>query len=397
MGEVTTRKRGKKWEWRFEAAPINGKRVQQSKGGFLTKKEALKAGILAKAEYDRCGITFKPSEMSYSDYLDKWIEEYGKIELDADTISSYKKQIRLYIKPELGKFKINTLTHETIQKFITKKFNEGFSRNTLSVIKSIINGSLNYAVFPLKYLPFNPASNVKMPSKNSIPDNPTRNKPRIIIPDNIINLIFERFPEGTSSHIPLCFGYHCGMRLGECFAVDLDNDVDFEKEVLHLRHQLQLINSFWTLKAPKYNSVRDIDLNKTMIQILKNEKKRQDENKKKYGEYYKQLKVNDKGQLNYVEGKNIRLATMRENGEFLTPRIMQHVGRVVHYEEGIKFKDYDFHSLRYKHTTFLLSNGADIKYVQMRLGHKSVKVTLEIYYKLTDEIRKNNRKYIEML
>ena len=33
----------------------------------------------------------------------------------------------------------------------------------------------------------------------------------------------------------------------------------------------------------------------------------------------------------------------------------------------------------------------------MRLGHKSIKVTLEIYYKLTDEIRENNKKFINML
>ena len=74
-----------------------------------------------------------------------------------------------------------------------------------------------------------------------------------------------------------------------------------------------------------------------------------------------------------------------------------HLGRVIHYEKSIEYKDYDFHSLRYKHKTFLLANGADLKYVQMGLGHKSIKVTLEIYYKLTDEIRENNKKFIEML
>ena len=187
------------------------------------------------------------------------------------------------------------------------------------------------------------------------------------------------------------------MRHGEAFAVDIDNDIDFEKSVLHLNHQLQFINGFWTLKQPKYNSVRDIDLNSKMLNILKDEKQKQDINRKKYGKYYKQLKVNEKGQLNYSNGKNIRLATMRENGEFLSPRIMQHVGRVIHYEEGIKYKEYDFHSLRHTHTTFLLANGADIKYVQKRLGHKNIKVTLDIYYKLTDEIREKNKKFIEML
>ena len=202
MGEVTARKRGKKWEWRFETASINGKRNQASKGGFLTKKEALEAGHLAKAEYDKTGISFKPSEISFSDFLDKWITNYGELELDHSTIYNYKKLIELHIKPELGKYKLNTLVHETLQKFLQNKFNDGFSRNTLSVMKSIINNSLNYAVFPLKYLNFNPASSIKMPSKNITSDVPTRTKQRVVIPNDKLELIFNRFLK-IQQHISL--------------------------------------------------------------------------------------------------------------------------------------------------------------------------------------------------
>ena len=44
MGELRTRKRGKKWEYSFEGARVNGKRKHISKGGFSTKAEALAAG-----------------------------------------------------------------------------------------------------------------------------------------------------------------------------------------------------------------------------------------------------------------------------------------------------------------------------------------------------------------
>lgn len=397
MGQVTARKRGKTWEYRFETASIGGKRHQTSKGGFSTKKEALEAGVLAKSEYDKTGIAFKPSEKSYSDYLDEWIESYGNLELSPNTISSYEKKIRLHIKPDLGKSKINALSHEQLQKFLQKKFDEGFSINSISIMKSIINNSLSYAVFPLKYLNINPAVSLKMPSKNAIPKNPTRTKTRYVIPKDKISLILKRFPEGTTAHIPICLGYYCGLRHGEAFAIDINNDIDFKKGILHLKHQLQFINNYWTLISPKYNSVRDIDLNQKMLDLLKREKEIQENNKMKYGEYYKQLKVNDKGQLNYENGKNIQLATMRENGEFLSPRIIQHVGRVVHYEKGLEYKEFDFHSLRHTHTTMLLACGADIKYVQKRLGHKNIKVTLDIYYQLTDDIREKNKKFIEML
>ena len=47
MAEVTARKRGSKWEYRFEGISVDGKRKQYSKSGFRTKKEAMTAGTEA--------------------------------------------------------------------------------------------------------------------------------------------------------------------------------------------------------------------------------------------------------------------------------------------------------------------------------------------------------------
>ena len=41
--------------------------------------------------------------------------------------------------------------------------------------------------------------------------------------------------------------------------------------------------------------------------------------------------------------------------------------------------DFHFHKLRHTHATQLIQNGAPIKDVQLRLGHGSIKSTLEIY------------------
>ena len=71
---VTARKRGNRWEYRFEGASINGKRKQISKCGFRTKKDAILAGSKAYAEYNRAGLIFEPSEISVSDYLDYWFK-----------------------------------------------------------------------------------------------------------------------------------------------------------------------------------------------------------------------------------------------------------------------------------------------------------------------------------
>ena len=65
---------------------------------------------------------------------------------------------------------------------------------------------------------------------------------------------------------------------------------------------------------------------------------------------------------------------------------MQHTSRVIHNELNIK--DFDFHSLRHTHATVLLENGAPLKYIQQRLGHKKVDVTINVYQHLTEDLAK---------
>ena len=74
MASVNVRKRGEKWEYRFEAAKVDGKRRHISKSGFRTKKEALEAGNKALVEYNNGGSAVRPSDMSLSDFLDSYLD-----------------------------------------------------------------------------------------------------------------------------------------------------------------------------------------------------------------------------------------------------------------------------------------------------------------------------------
>ena len=93
MGTVNVRKRGKTYQYYFEAAPINGKRKQICKSGFRTKVEAQEEGNIAYNEYLTTGLNFKESNISYSDYLDYWMQNYCKVNLRYNTIQSYNTKI----------------------------------------------------------------------------------------------------------------------------------------------------------------------------------------------------------------------------------------------------------------------------------------------------------------
>ncbi len=386
MAEVTTRKRGNKWEYRFEAAKIEGKRNQITKSGFKTKKEALEAGVKALAEYNNTGVSFTPSEISYSDYLDFWMEKDCQNNLIPTTVTNYEKKIRLHIKPYLGKYKLKSISTMLLQNFIFDMFNKGYSFNTLDTLKHIINKSLIYAIKTAKFIQVNPMDDVEMPSKRAIPNSPTKSHPNIYISQEWIVKIFKRFPEGSPTHIPMQLGYKCGLRLGEAYALTWE-DIDFENKTILISKQVQWDESKhkWYFSNPKYNSFRTIGIDDKLCNLLLKEKDKQQRAEVFYKELYKHQYRDENNFLNDTgTGNRINLVTIRDDGSYINPRTMQNTSRVIHYNLG--FKEFTFHSFRHTHATMLAEADAPIKYTQERLGHKDISVTMQVYQHASDKL-----------
>lgn len=178
------------------------------------------------------------------------------------------------------------------------------------------------------------------------------------------------------------------------------SDFDEKKHTITINYQVQYDNNskMWYLSNPKYNSKRTIEVDDLMFAILQNKKQQIAKDKIYYGNLYKKYYIDDnmyiteKYNENYKEYNPIN---RRQDGSYCQPRIMQHCGRIVHYQLNMPL--WDFHSLRHSHTTNLLSNGADIKYVQKRLGHKNVETTLGIYQHLTEQMKEKNFKILNNL
>lgn len=392
MSELRLRKRGTLWQYSFEGARIDAKRQTISKSGFRTKTEASAAGTKAMNEYNHSGTAFTPSEISVSDYMDLWMESYCKVNCKPTTYSNYEKKIRLHIKPTIGKYHLASLSPEAIQKLINDKFNEGYSRNTLAVLKGILTGSLAYAVQPLKYLQSSPAQYVDLPSTRAIAAVKTRSAPHVYLTPEQMEIIFKRFPEGTSSYLPLLLGYKCGLRLGEAFGLTWDC-IDFEAKTLTVDKQLLWHErskdtgaaGYWYFSSPKYNSVRTIEISADVVDVLKREKAHQDKAPALYEELYTHNYRDEHDHLNTKgEGEEVQLVMRRLDGTYIISRNMQYVSQVATHELG--FAKFDYHSLRHTHATILAEKGASPKYVQHRLGHKNIQVTMQIYQHLTKKM-----------
>lgn len=389
MGELRTRKRGKSWEWSFEGARIGGKRQPISKGGYRTKAEALAAGTAAKAEYDSAGRVFKPSEISVSDYLDYWMENYVKRNLAYNTYLNYENKVRNHIKPILGGYRLASLAPDTIQRWIDRKKDQGLSWNMLKGLISCLQSALDYAVHPCQYIKLNPCVYIKAP-KVPVSEETKAHTEYICTPEDYA-AILERFPEGTPFYLPIVTGYHCGTRIGETYGLDLAKDVDFKNHTLHIRRQLKKEEGLWVYRQPKYNSVRSIKIDPEYESALKAELHSRKINRLRYGEYFLKSYLLPDGRIEQARADillpypEILPLSVRENGELLTTDSFKYCARVVHHELNNPL--FHSHCLRHTHGTILAENGAQPKTVMERLGHKDIKTTLERYVFNTDKMQ----------
>lgn len=394
-----TRKRNETWSYYFDLGKVDGKRKKKEKGGFKTKKEAEMALRKAMLEYENSGLSFEPSEISVSDYLDYWFKEYVLLNCKPNTTAGYKSIIENHLKPILGSYKLKSLTPSTLQEFINNKFILGYSKNMINNIFTLLGGSLKYAVYPCQFLKDSPMQYIKIPRYDHI----KKQSISKIINKEDFRLIINRFPQGSKFYIMLMIGYYTGARIGEITALTWE-DIDLKNETIDFNKNLYKNpdNKQWYLGSTKTeSSVRKIKIGATLVNILDYHYKQQIKNKLKYQDYYMQQYIktdiiNNKRctklltcvlKLGIPQGYTaVDMVNTMENGKIVTFETFKYASRVIHYELNIAF---NFHSLRHTHATMLIENGANMKDVQERLGHALLTTTMDTYTHVTDDMKNN--------
>ena len=407
---VNVRKRGKVYEYRIEIASIDGTRKWITKSGFKTKQEALQVGAIAYNEYYQIGKIRKNKDMSYSDYLDYWVDTYCNFNLKYSTIVTYLNIIKLYLKPRLGHYKLSAIDSQMLQEFINDLYIEkNLSKWYLKGILKTIKGSLKYACYTVNFINDNPAERVHIPRYEVVTGDPAH-----IFTQEEIEIILNRFKDNHSIYYAFLTAYYTGMRVSEVYALTWDC-VDFEKKTITVNKNIIKKNKFgkpkkytmskghstevWfygTCKNPQSN--RTISIGDTLVKALKELKKEQEEYKKYYGDSY--LKHYEKKVINeYTKRPEIKIVSapaelelnlkeaelvfVKPNGQYRGTESTRHAFKIINYELGIPCR---FHDFRDTHATRLIEQGADIKAVSKRLGHSTIQTTYNIYVRVTNKM-----------
>ena len=282
--------------------------------------------------------------MNWINYV-KSYQSYLRIErgLSKNTINNYSFDIeRLCLFLEVNKISISPikLTEETIQQFIysvSKEVNPRSQARIISGLKSFFS----YLIFE-DYRSDNPMELIETPKTGrKLPD--TLSVEEI---DSLISAIDLSSNEGERNRAMLETLYGCGLRVSELVSLKI-SDLFFDEGFLKI-----------TGKGNKQRFVPVGNLTQKYIQI------------------YRDLKRID---LNIKKGHEDTLFLNRRGSQLTRAMlftIIKDLAKKIELNKNISP-----HTLRHSFATHLLENGADLRSIQLMLGHESI-TTTEIYVHL---------------
>lgn len=145
--------------------PITGKTKPRWVSGFVTEKQA-------KLERDKARISLatnsyvSASGITVGQFLDEWIELHAH-QLKPTTLHKYRSYIRMYLKPGIGKIKLQELKPSHVQSLYGQLLEKPLSPSTVHYAGSILKLALKYATDVEGLLVSNPVSKVQTPKGSS--------------------------------------------------------------------------------------------------------------------------------------------------------------------------------------------------------------------------------------
>lgn len=282
--------------------------------------------------------------MNWTSYL-KSYQSYLKIErgLSSNTIESYCfdiEKLMLFLEHNNMDVSPIKIQEETLQQFIYEVSKEVNSRSQARIISGL-KSFFSYLIFE-DYRNDNPLELIESPRLGrKLPD--TLSIEEI---DALINAVDLSSNEGERNRAMLETLYGCGLRVSELVELKI-SDLFFEEGFIKI-----------TGKGNKQRFVPIAEITQKYIEIYKNEIRR-----------HQVIDKNDSDVL-----------FLNRRGKKLTRAMIFTIIKKLASEINLQ-KNISPHTFRHSFATHLLENGADLRAIQMMLGHESI-TTTEIYVHL---------------
>ena len=308
----------------------------------------------------------KPTITTYRELVALWWDSY-KNTIKPNSQQSMEGIVRLHILPVFGDYKLDKLTTPIIQQQVNKwadKANKGEkgAYANYSFLNNINRRILQYGV-TMQAIQHNPARDVIIPRKQQNKEHKVKffsNQELKQFLDYLDNLDLSSY-ENLFDYVLYKTLLASGCRIGEALALEW-SDIDLKKGIISISKTL---NRYQETNTPKSKAgLREIDIDKATIFLLKQYKKRQQV---------------QSWQLGRSEGIVFTPFTTKYAYACLLRKRLQG-----HFKSA-GVPDISFHGFRHTHATIMLYAGIEAKDLQYRLGHSNISMTLNTYVHATKE------------
>lgn len=364
----------------------NGNELRINKKGFKTKKEAKLFVERAQEDYNNKKL-LSNDRTPFGTVYERWLKAYKNSGVKDSTIRSTIGLYNKHILPVLSNLPLSKITVDKCQELTDMWFKK---YKTYKRLVNLMNQIFEYAI-KKQIIVSNPVSFVDVPMKRS------NESERNVYSMKELKYFLDVLSVVASQKQQMYFTLvsETGLRKSEALALTWE-DVNFEDKTLTVNKSVSKDSgNNLVLETPKTkSSYRRIDIaDDTLIRLLKSWKLKQ----KELLTYYN-VNITDESQLLFTTDYN-KIHQPSAPNEWLESIYRKHDNLIEELQtstpskKAFKLKDViethslalnpikrlTIHEFRHTHCTLLFEAGVGPENVRQRLGHSTIKTTLEVY------------------
>ena len=367
-------KRGNYWQYRISYQDHDKKWKTKNKGGFDTKKEAQVAARNEEIKFSQ-GYDISYSDKTFPEYFEEWYKVFRKGKYSKGNDRDIRAALS-FAQKNFANVKMKDLDSMIYQKAMNE-YGETRATSTVQKIHIYLRASLRDAI--QEGIIFrDPTYRAKIVGKVQ----PKLDESKYMNYNDTLDFVKEIRANLDPLHparYMILFALATGCRYAEIAGLTWDC-VDFEGKTIRINKTWDYVYKTGFAKTKNYQSQRVIGIDDETIQLL---------NQLQAAQNYVMSVRKIKNELNLVF----------VNGDFeigsnsYANRVVKETCQKLGFSHFITF-----HSLRHTHGSILLYKGLNLKYVSLRLGHKKVATTIEVYQHVLDEMEQvENQKSAEIV
>lgn len=329
--------------------------------------------LVAAVSQVQTGVPIPDKHPQLADYLDHWLEEIVRPSRRPATYDLYESTVRLYLKPGLGKKKLQRLSLQELQRFLNEQLAAGRSVRQVQVMKAVLGTALTQAMRE-DLIVRNVARLVELPTWERAEVHPWS-------AEEAFRFLEAAHGDPLEAAFTLLVCY--GMRRGEVLGLRWQ-DIDSTAGVIRVRQQVHRAGGKVLMGPVKTRAgKRDLPLLDLVTTALEHHQDRQADQRRAAGDWWQGGDPDSALVFTTASGRPISPENF--NRSFHRLCAAHDIRRI------------NVHHVRHTAATLLKSLKIPVRDVQLILGHANIVTTQQIYQHDTLDSRRQALEQVEDL